>query len=361
MPLRILNLLNSSHRRGAEAFAVDLAEALAALGADVHSAALTGGPANSSYDIDVLGHGRAASTRALARLLGRSRNSDVVVGHGGRTLITGAVAQKLSGRPFVYRVIGEPLAWAGSGASFRRARVGMALRSADAVVGYVDAQTADLAQQFGVAPTRVHVIPKGIKLDAFSPVDENERLRARRALGLDGAPLSAPLVAYVGALTAQKNVEQVIRSVALVPDARLVVVGAGPHEPVLRTLTEQVSAEVIFTGAVRDPRSIYAAADVVALTSRTEGVPTVLLEAALMGLPVVASRVGGIPETVLEGRSGLLVDLDDDVGTADAISFALDCKAELGEAARSHGLETWDIRIVAEQWLQLLTRLSGTG
>lgn len=339
---------------------MDLADALLALGADVHSAALTGGPANSSYDVEVLGRGRGASTRALAGLVRRSRDSDVIVGHGGRTLITGAITRRLSGRPFAYRVIGEPLAWTGSGGSFRRARVGMALRRADAIVGYVRAQTDDLAQQFGVDPTRVHVIPKGIKLGAFSPVDENERRRTRRALGLDGSQLSEPLVAYVGALTAQKNVEQVIRSVALLPGARLVVVGAGPHEPMLRTLAEQVSTEVIFTGAVRDPRAIYSAADVVALTSRTEGVPTVLLEAALMGLPVVASRVGGIPETVLEGKSGLLVDLDDCAGTADAIGVAIDRKAEFGEAARAHGLATWDIRIVAEQWLQLLTGLQRT-
>src|SRR5690606_37768440 len=105
---RLLNLLNSNHRRGAEAFALDLGRALSNLGLSVETAALTGATNAATHDIDVLGHGWTAPATALARLLNRSRSFDVLLGHGGRTLLSGALVSTLIRRPFAYRVIGEP-------------------------------------------------------------------------------------------------------------------------------------------------------------------------------------------------------------------------------------------------------------
>lgn len=358
--VRVLNLLNSNHRRGAEAFALDLATALSALHMDVRSVALTPGNDGASHNVETLPRSRGGVVRSFSAFRKMVQGSDVMIGHGGRTLMVGAIARQATRTPFVYRVIGEPMAWVDGESRLRHARVGLALRHADAVVGYVRSQTDVLVQQFGVDPARVRVIPKGIDLSAFMPATDDERREARRSLGLDGSVLADPVVAYVGALTPQKNVEQVIRSVARIPDARLVVAGAGAHEPVLRALAETAPTRVVFAGSLSDPRTVYAAADVVALTSRTEGVPTVLLEAALMGLPAVATRVGGVPETVIDEVTGLLVDLDDDPGTATALNDAIARKPEMGPCARTYGLATWDIQAVASRWLALMNDVHRT-
>lgn len=351
--LHVLNLLNRSHRRGAEAFATDLAAALGRRGLYVRTVALTSAGHGQAHDVETISPGRTLRPRDLGRLWKLARAADVLVGHGGRTLVAGAICGLVARRPFVYRVIGEPTAWVDGRA--RRWWVSWAMSRAVAVICYHEGVLGDL-EELGVSLGRVHVIPKGIDVRSYTPPDERRRLAARSTLHL-GTGLG-PVVLYLGALVPRKNVEQVIRSTAALPQATLLVVGDGEHRTALEALAGQCGVDARFFPSTEDPSPFLDAADLVALTSRTEGVPTVLLEAGLVGLGVVATAVGGVP-TVIDDATGLIVELDDIPGTAAAIADVADRRQELGSRARQRVLERHDIDDVAGSWQDLLRRAAG--
>lgn len=358
MALRVLNLLNSDHRRGAEAFGVDLGRALRRRGVDVRTVALTTTGDPGGHDVEHLrGAAHRPGLRALRHLVWLARRADVIVGHGGRTLLAGALVRTVAHTPFVYRVIGEPGAWAGKG--WRRRRVRWAMRRADAVAVYHPGVLDELVDGFGVDPRRVHVLRKGIDPGPFRPVDDAGRAAARRHLGLPADP-SGPVVAVVGALVPAKNVEQVVRAVAGLPGAVLLVVGDGPSAEELRALAAAEGVEASFTPPTDDVAARLAAADVVALTSRTEGVPTVLLEAALCGLGVVATPVGGVPTVVVDGEDGRLVALDDVAATTSALAEVAARRTPMGAAGRARVLARHHIDVVAGPWEVLLRQVAGS-
>ena len=161
-------------------------------------------------------------------------------------------------------------------------------------------------------------LPPGIDADRFRP-DPGARAAVRRRYALG----DAPVVTCVSRLVARKGQDVLIRALpgirARVPGARLLLVGGGPDAGRLRGLAvaHGVAAAVVFAGAVdeADLAAHHAAGDVFALPCRTrgwgldvEGLGIALLEASASGLPVVAGRSGGAPETVQEGRTGHVVD-----------------------------------------------------
>jgi len=161
-------------------------------------------------------------------------------------------------------------------------------------------------------------LPPGIDADRFRP-DPGARAAVRRRYALG----DAPVVTCVSRLVARKGQDVLIRALpgirARVPGTRLLLVGGGPDAGRLRALAvaHGVADAVVFAGAVdeADLAAHHAAGDVFALPCRTrgwgldvEGLGIALLEASASGLPVVAGRSGGAPETVQEGRTGHVVD-----------------------------------------------------
>ena len=150
---------------------------------------------------------------------------------------------------------------------------------------------------------RLHTVRCGIDVDAFAPLPRSERAGGEAE------------ILCVGALSRRKGHQVLLEAFAQVqpalPGARLTLVGDGPERDALeRRATELGIAEAVeFAGAVAHDRvgDLYARADVFCLPSFAEGVPTVLMEAMAMELPVVATRIMGIPELVEHERSGLLV------------------------------------------------------
>ncbi len=136
-----------------------------------------------------------------------------------------------------------------------------------------------------------------------------------------GLPEDAPLLLSVGRLVPQKNHGVAIRAVALLPDACLAVLGAGPLRGDLLRLavTEGVAARVAVPGPQPDARAIMAAADVILLPSKWEGLPLVGLEALASRTPLVAGDAAGIRELFVHGVHCLLVDPDDPRALAGAI------------------------------------------
>jgi glycosyltransferase involved in cell wall biosynthesis len=165
----------------------------------------------------------------------------------------------------------------------------------------------------------------------------SERAVARSSLGLDDA---AVLVVTVANFREKKDYPTLLQAVAEVDDPRLrfLSVGQGPLESQLRDLHDRLGLGDRFTflGYVPDPLSIVAAADVFVLTSRHEGLPIALLEAMALGVAPVVSAVGGIPEVVTDGVSGLLIQPGDAAGFGEAFRRLADDSAErarLGAAA----------------------------
>lgn len=348
-----LHVVTASQRRGAEVFAVDLVSALGADALPHRLVALTEGPGGNELAVPILGDTPFAP-RTLRALRREARAASVVVAHGSKTLP--AVAMALVGLkvPFVYRSIGDPQAWSGSG--LRRVRTARLLRRAARVVALWPGAADTLASLHGVPRDRLAVIPNGVPAARCPLADDAARKAARVAFGL---PEDASVVTYLGALTAEKAVDTAIAAVgALPPDVRLLVAGSGPLRASLGVFAAGTApGQVHFAGRVDGPQQALAAADVVVLPSLTEGMPGVLIEAGLTGRAAVASAVGGIPEIVVPDQTGLLAPPADVGAFTSALRTTLASSTPWGTAAHQHCLTHFDLPVVATQWSALLHEL----
>lgn len=172
----------------------------------------------------------------------------------------------------------------------------------------------------GVDPARVRVVPSGVPLANPAAPATAELLASL------GVATGAPLAVMVGSLSAAKDPSTFLRAIAAarreVPALNGLLVGDGPLRD---TLSEEIRAlglenAVHLTGFRSDPEALEAAASVVVLTSKSlEGTPGVLLDALVLGKPIVATNVGGVPEVIEDGISGLLVP----IGDANALGAAI--------------------------------------
>lgn len=348
---RALQLVTSANRRGAEVFAVDLAHGLAQLDVPVDTVALGPGSGVAPLNIEVLGR-RSRSLRTTAHLRRRVRDAAVVVAHGSATLPSAALGLWGTGVPFVYRSIGDIARWASN--PVRSGRVRLFLRQADVVVALWEQAANDIVDRFGVPRERVQIIPNGVAAERFAPADPTRRRQHRAALGL---PQGLPLAAYVGSLTPEKDVATSIEAVANLPNMHLAVVGNGPERQRLQALARvRAPGRVRFLGAVDDISSVLASADVLVLTSLTEGQPAVLIEGGMAGLPSVATDVGGVGSVVVDGVTGYLVPPRTPRAVAEGLEAVMERTEEMGSAARQHSLEAFSLDRVARRWRDVVCR-----
>jgi phosphatidyl-myo-inositol dimannoside synthase len=221
------------------------------------------------------------------------------------------------------------------------------------IVTYISRYTRDrFASAFGPRAALEH-LPPGVDVERFRP-DRAARaeMRARHGLG------ERPVIVCVSRLVPRKGQDMLIRAMpairSRVDGAALVIVGGGPYLGQLRRLAGAVLAdEVLFTEGVAPDQlpAYHAMADVFAMPCRTrgagldvEGLGIVYLEASASGVPVVAGRSGGAPESVQEGRTGFVVDGRSTDQIAEAISRILkdpDLAARMGTAGRRWAVERW--------------------
>jgi glycosyltransferase involved in cell wall biosynthesis len=213
-----------------------------------------------------------------------------------------------------------------------------------------------------VAPRRkVEVVRNGIDVARFATRGHADDVK--RAMGI---PPGARVIGTVGRLHEVKRQDRLIRGFARVAgtrdDVHLLLVGDGPLRDDLGRLADElgVGGRTHFAGYQAEPERFLGAMDVFALTSRSEGMPLSVLEAWAAGLPVVGSRVGGLPELIDDGRTGLLFDPEDEGALADVFAGLLDDPGRargLGEAGRALVRERFDSRVMAEAYHRHYLRL----
>jgi glycosyltransferase involved in cell wall biosynthesis len=233
-----------------------------------------------------------------------------------------------------------------------------AAASAFAGAGAITACSEDLrrrAEALGADPRRIETIRHGVDADGFNPGLADEGLR-RRLLGDRGDEL---LVVAAGRLVEVKGFEYLVEAAAKVSGIRVAIIGEGELLPALERRAGELGAPVTFLGNLPYHHQVaetMASADVVVVPSvvdsagRVDGLPSTVLEALASGRPIVATRIGGIPEVIADGKNGLLVEERDTVALAAALERLRDDPGErrrLGGEARRSALAalSWDTTI----------------
>lgn len=364
--MRVLHVVATAQRRGAELFASELVALLNEHGIDQHVAILRSGDddgvvfeAETSAWRD--GHGllpglrvSAPTLRALRGLARRCR-PDLIQAHGGEalkyvTLATGAERPKI-----VYRRIGSTPPWVG-GRTRRRAHAAL-MRRAARVVTLSDTLRSQTIEAYGLTPEKVVTIPRGVDPQRVSPVKGREATRAELRI-----PLSAKVILSLGALTREKDpgthVEVVHRVFKQQPHTMHIIAGDGPLRPELEAdVAGRGSADrVRVLGNRPDVGDLLAASDVVLLASATEGMPGCLIEAGLAGVAAAAYAVGAVSEVIHSRTTGLVVPRGDrDALTQALVSLLADDagRQAMGRAAHSRCLERYDSRRIAPRYRTL--------
>lgn len=214
----------------------------------------------------------------------------------------------------------------------------------------------------GVSAGQLSCNPNGVDTDAFRP-----RPRAanglRAALGIDK---QAPLIGFIGRLSPEKGPEVFLRAAMslrdTLPAAHFVLVGDGPQEPVLRDFITRfgLGARVHLAGLRRDVAQVLSEIDLLVSSSHSEAMPLAVMEAMASGLPVVATRVGGLPDMIEQGESGWLVAPQDFEEIAHRVRQVVSTPGELarmGQRARDRAVERMSLAESVERMAALMSRL----
>lgn len=308
-----------------------------------------------------LGARRLADPMALGRLvrLVDRERIDLIHAHGQDASIVAAAACAMRPTELVVtrHVLEEPTE---NARQRGRSRLTLAsLRRADAVVA-VSRAVARRLRSSAVPEDRIHVIPNGVETDRYAPGRlDDSREEVRRSLGFED---EARVLLLPAVMREGKGHDLLLRLLPAVrrrvPSVRVLFAGGGAREKALRHEAKAYAVDdvVRFLGFRTDVPELMAASDVVVLPSFAEALPTVLMEAAAASRPVVATRVGGTPEVVENGRTGLLVPPDDASALGDGVARLLENAAlgrRFGCAARSRAERLFDIRHLVDRTLSL--------
>ena len=373
--MRILTLIDAFKLGGAETLVASLARVGAQAGIDLDVLSLhPSTPERSTLEPLLREAGlqpRYLNVRRTTDLAGmgslvkaiKASGADVVHAHLEMAITLGVPAAALAGVPAVctFHHVHRPLA--GRAGGRERLAVSMASRSKQTIFVSEASRRSFVAKyrRNGVTPANWTVLHNGIDLDQFAPpaVGTTAELPA----DLRG---SGPVVTVLAALRDFKGIENAVRAWPAVlaehPDARLLLVGSGDQEAILRAYVQNLdlTGSVVFTGMRSDVTEILRGSDIVALPStHGENLPTVLMEAGACGRPVVASRIGGIPDIVDDGRTGLLVPAGNPTELAVSLNSLLDDparRARMGAAARIRIEERFDNHLWAANLAELYRR-----
>lgn len=373
MAYRILHLVHSHQRRGAEVFAVQLASQIQTNGLFQNGLCSIYRGSGSLPESGIPGFCLEGQVGGLAARIGldprifyklhrvmKGFRPDIVIAHGSSTLKYAAVAGSFYRRSTtIYRNIGTASSWTASPA--RTGLYKLVLRSVHSVVSVSQRTREDFIRLYQFPPERITYIRNGVDTSAFDARrEQSDRREVRAELGLSQG---GTVLVAVGNLSEEKGHRHLINLMANLQSAgletRLLLVGDGPLQLDLEQQAAAlgVSNQINFLGVQSNVPRILAAADLLVLPSKTEGMPAVLIEAGLAGLASVAFDVGGVDEVVEHNITGLLAPPGDLPKLTEAvIGLCGDAgrRAAMGIAARQRCRELFGINNVARQYEELL-------
>lgn len=310
----------------------------------------------SEYRIHSLYNPRSLRARLEFGRYLRRHSIDIVHSYGFYSNVFALPAAQLAGVPVTIASIrdtGEML----SGMKKRVQK--LFCRRADCILANADGVRSWLIAE-GYPAEKIQVIRNGI---ALPPARRRGPSAFRQELGLDPG---VPVIAVVSRLVRVKGVEHFLEAAAkvsvLFPRARFLVVGGGPHQAALERYSAQLGlhGRVTFTGFRGDVYEVLAGIDVYVLPSLSEGLSNSLLESMAAGVPTIATRVGGTPEALEDGQSGLLVRPGDCDALARAMCLLLrnpELAAAFGRAGRCRVEAAFTIEKMVRQTESLYLRL----
>lgn len=294
--------------------------------------------------------------RVLPRLiwLMRQRGVEAVVTVGaGDKMFWGRLAARLARVPVVASAL-HSTGWPDGVGRLNR----MLTPITDAFIAVAKPHGEFLVEHERFPASQVHVIPNGVDTERFVPDRESPGIRAE--LCVDAG---IPLVGILAALRPEKNHELFLRVAKKVlqglPDARFIVIGDGPRRGTLlkHAAALKISHAVHFLGNRDDIPAVLASLDALALTSHNEANPVSILEGMSCGLPVVATDVGSVSESVLHGETGYLVAPGDESALARRLSDLLadpNAAAVMGAAGRRHVVQNASLDVMVEGYERLI-------
>jgi glycosyltransferase involved in cell wall biosynthesis len=230
--------------------------------------------------------------------------------------------------------------------AFRFVERGLARRAAR-LVAITDALRCFQIDRVGIPPAKLVTIHYGL----------DELPAAWGANPADDVPADARVALAVCRLERQKGLDVAVRALAAVrsrnPDVELVVLGEGPERGALDALAGELGVPLRLLGRVPDVAAWLRRATLLVHPVRWEGFGLAVLEAMVGGLPVVASRVSSLPELVVDGETGVLVEPDDPAALAAGIERVLVAPARLGEAGRRRARAEFSVQRMAEATVAL--------
>jgi len=354
--MKVVHLVIGGEIAGGQLVALQLAHAARARGDEVEFAAPSPGPfvdrlADEGFRTHIVTLSRSFDILPGLRLRGLLDPRTILHTH---TLVAGNVLGTLASRgPVVRHLHIENHFRAATRPVLRRLDNATARRCARLVA--VSEDTRRAYERQGYRPGSIEVVYNGIELDGVG-----RRLGLRAELGI---PASAPVIAEIGRLCDVKGQRELIQALPHLPDARAVLIGKdleqnGAFQASLEREAERlgVRERVVFAGHRNDAVAALAEVDLVALPSWTEGLPGVVLEAMAQRRAVVATPVGGTPELVVDGETGLLVPPRDPHALADAVGRLLadpDLRRRMGEAGYRRVAQQFTAEAMTRRILEL--------
>lgn len=360
--MKVLFLTTHLNAGGITSYLLTLVKGMAARGISVHIAS-SGGDMESGFasagaklvsvNIRTKSELDYRIYQALVPLCAyvRQERIDIIHAQTRVTQVMGAILGKLTHRPYVSTCHG-----------FFKTRLSRRWLPCwgRRVIAISPAVEGHLKNDFGVAPDKIALIPSGIDIQAFDAVDAQARADARKRYGFCEEPLIG-IVARLSDVKGQDVLVSAMKTIVKdVPQAKLLLVGEGKMEGVLRDMVAALALEshVFFYPVVNKTAEILAMLDVFVMPSRQEGLGLSIMEAQAMGLAVVASNVGGIPTVIEDGRTGVLVQPQDPKALAGAIIYLLkdkEARARMGAAAREFIRHNHSADKMVDQTLRLYT------
>lgn len=275
--------------------------------------------------------------RVLLKLirLFRRRRTDVVITVGaGDKMFWGRLAAWIAGVPVIASAL-HSTGWPDGVGRLNR----LLSPITDAWIAVADSHGKFLSEWEGFPADRIRVVRNGVDCSVFHP-DASQRASVRKEIGI---PVDADLIGIVAALRQEKNHLAFVQTAARLrdryPDTHWLIVGDGPERATIEAdiAKRGMGDRIHLLGTRQDTPRLLAALDVFTLCSHNEAFPVSILEALACGIPVVATNVGSVSESVRDSKTGHLVEPDDIHGLANAVARLLDDpenRTRLGENGR---------------------------